>query len=276
MTALTKTLAELRRDIGYMLGDVLELTATANGSTTTFIDSVRLGTNIERPTGRDMVFTSGTNLGSVRRVSNSDTSTGTLTFAAVTSTVAGDTAELYNFRSKGWTAAEYKRAINKAIDKAWPLFATKVTVSAAAAFSSTTTTIDVPSGIDQIESVEYQDTDSLWQEIPQAMGRYKDGWSVEADGSDVVIRGWGWRQRADSRSIRFTGYTRATALSADTDATAIPPEWLCMEAASQMCLSATDRDTNNYNKGLLFREDADKLKGSIRTRRKGRPVMVSP
>ena len=277
MTALATTRAEIRRRIGYMLNDVVELTATATGTASTFIDAIRVGTNIERPTGRDIVFTSGTNIGLVRRVTISDTSTGTLTFSPVTAaTAVADTAEMYNFRLKGWRVDEYNKFINMAIDEAWPLHATKATVSAAATFSGTTTLIDVPSGIDQLESVEYSDSDSLWQEIPQAPNRYGVGWSVEADGSDVAVRGWNWRNVADGQSVRLVGYTRATVLSADTTETSIPPEWLCYRAASMMCIAAAERSPNNYNLGLLFREEADKLKNTIRTRRRGNPKMVTP
>lgn len=277
MTALTTTRAELRRRIGFVLGDITPLIATAVGTTTRLTDTVRLGNSIERPNGRDIVFTNGANLGTVRRVTTSDMTAGTVDFAALGTAVAlNDTAEMYDFRGKGWRVPEYDNAINMAIDAAWPLFGVPVTVSAAAVFDATTTTIDVPSGIDQVESVEYQDSGDIWQIIPQASSRYGDGWSVEADGSDIVIRGAGWRARVSGMSVRLVGYTRATTLTADTDTTPIAPEWIVAKAASIMCLSATGRDTNNYNKGLLFREDADKLLPSIRTRRKNRPVMVAP
>ena len=277
MTALTTTRAALRRQIGYTLGDVTELVATAAGTTSTFIDTTRVGTNIERAKGRDIVFTSGTNLGLVRRITDSDMTAGVLTFAAVTAaTAAADTAEMYNFRLEGWTVPEYNDAINRAIDQAWPLYGTKVTVSAAAVFNGTTTTIDVPSGIDQLESVEFQDTASLWQEIPQADKRFGVGWSVEADGSDVIVRGWNWRNWIDGQSVQLVGYTRSSTLTTDASTTAIPPEWLIAKAASLLLLSATRRDANNYNKGLLYREDAEKLMPSIRVRRRNRPMMVTP
>jgi hypothetical protein len=275
MTALTTTRAVLRRRVATLLEDITEMTATANGLTTTFIDTIRLGNSIERATGREIMFTSGANLGTSRRVTTSDMTTGTLTFAAVTSTVAGDTAEMYNFRLEGWISPQYHNALDMAIDQAWPLFGTKVTVAAAAVFSTTTTLIDIPSGIDQLESVEYQDTSSLWQEVKQADGRYGVGWSVEADGTDVVIRGENWRDRLQGRSIRLVGYTRATVLATDAATTTIPPEWIVYKAASILCL-AKKRSPEIYNQGLVYREDAEKLEGRVRTRRKGRPVMVTP
>jgi hypothetical protein len=276
MTALTTTKAVLRKRIARLFDDVTTVTATANGTTTTLIDTIRLGNSIERPNGREIVFTSGTNAGSVRRITSSDMTTGTLTFAAVgLATATNDTAELYNFRGKGFSVDAYNDAINMAIDQAWPLYGTRVMVSAAAVFDTDTTTIDIPSGIDQIEAVEYQDVNDLWQEVPQATQRFRVGWSVEADGTDVVVRGYNLRSRMDDRSIRLIGYTRATTLTADTDTTAIPPEWIIYTAAEQLCLSKRD-DAALYNLGLVYRDKAEKAAASIRTRRRGRAYMVTP
>lgn len=274
MTALTTTRAELRKRIGLMLGDCLPLTATSPGSVANFTDTINLGLGIENAKGRDIVFTSGDNLGTIRRVEQHGT--GFVEFEDVgTATLESDTAELYNYRHEGWQVVEYHNAINMAIDQAWPLYATKVTVSAASTFSGTTTTVDVPSGIDQIESVEFSDVESLWQSVPQAHNRYGDGWSVEADGSDVVVRGTFWRQRLEGRSVRLIGYTRAAALDSDDETTAIPPEWICAKAAEILCLSRP-RNPTLYNLGLVYRENAEKLENRIRTRRKGRPQMVTP
>lgn len=277
MTALATTRKEVRRRIGRRLSDVTQLTATANGSTTTFVDTTKLATSIENAKGREVVFTSGTNAGLVRRVTDANMTTGTLTFAAVTaSTVAGDTAELYNFRLKGWTVDEYNDAINDAIDTAWPLFATKVSVNAAATFDADSGEIDIPSGIDQVESVEYQDSSGIWHEITQAASRYDAGWSVAHDGTTLHVRGRRWLNGVSGLTVRLNGYARSGRLDSDTATTDIPPEWLEYAACEILCLSARERDANNYNLALLFREKAEKARESIRTRRRGRPVMVTP
>ena len=277
MSALTTTRAELRRRIGRRLSDVTALTATANGNTTTFVDTIKLATSIENAKGREIVFTSGTNAGLVRRITDANMTTGTLTFAAVTaSTAAGDTAEIYNFRLKGWPVDEYNDAINDAIDTAWPLFGTRVSVNASATFDSDSATIDVPAGIDQLESLTYSDSDGILHEITQAPTRFDAGWSVAADGTTIHVRGRRWLCNLDGMSVQLHGYARSARLDADTDDTDIPPEWLVYSACEILCMSAVERDSNNYNRGLLFREKADKARESIRTRRKGRPVMVTP
>ena len=79
------TYQELRRSVGNMLGDVTALTATAAGTTTTFIDTISLSSNIEHPRNRDIVITGGhaSNLGVIRRVTEADLLSGSVQFDAL-------------------------------------------------------------------------------------------------------------------------------------------------------------------------------------------------
>jgi hypothetical protein len=87
------------------------LTATANGSTTTFVDTQRTGTQTETLRGRQILFTSGSNLGTTKIITAFTDTTGTITWSgAITSTVTNDTAEIYNKRGTGWLKEDYDRS----------------------------------------------------------------------------------------------------------------------------------------------------------------------
>ena len=85
-----KTREDLRKAIGRNLGKMLTGTTSGSGSTTTALDATLFGGDDEY-IGSYIRFTSGDNDGSVRRITDYASSTGTMTFAAVGATVAGST-----------------------------------------------------------------------------------------------------------------------------------------------------------------------------------------
>ena len=86
----SKTREDLRKAIGRNLGKMLTGTTSGSGSTTTALDATLFGGDDEY-IGSYIRFTSGDNDGSVRRITDYTSSTGTMTFAAVGATVAGST-----------------------------------------------------------------------------------------------------------------------------------------------------------------------------------------
>ena len=85
-----KTREDLRKAIGRNLGKMVTGTTSGSGSTTTAVDATLFGGDDEY-IGSYVRFTSGDNDGSVRRITDYTSSTGTMTFAAVGATVAGST-----------------------------------------------------------------------------------------------------------------------------------------------------------------------------------------
>ena len=86
----SKTREDLRKAIGRNLGKMLTGTTSGSGSITTALDATLFGGDDEY-IGSYIRFTSGDNDGSVRRITDYTSSTGTMTFAAVGATVAGST-----------------------------------------------------------------------------------------------------------------------------------------------------------------------------------------
>lgn len=256
----------LRRMIGNSLGDVTELSATANGSTTTFIDTVHLSQAVENPLNRGIVFTSGgVNVGAERRVTAYDFSTGTITFAALSSgTSQGDICEMYNFRGRGWTIPELHRAIAQAIEYSWPLYREPYSANVAAVFDSTTGLMTIPATFTHVYAIQYQDTDDTWRQVPSAVTHYGQGWTVNISSGVIDVRGM--NIIPNGATVRLEGFKKPTAPATETATTTINAQWLVNKACAILCMGGTDRDPANYNLGQIFDQKAERTKSSIRTR----------
>ena len=268
-TTLTTTRAEIRSRLAMLFGDRFPLTATG-GSTTTFIDTQHLTSLMERPDERQLVFLSGLNEGLVRRVTDANLSTGTLTVATLPNAViAGDTAELYNFRAKGGTYAEYNDAIRMAQDAAWPAHRVRVVLDIAALFDDTTGEIEIPVEIVEIETLEYQDTDALWQTVPRAASAFATGWSVEPVNGVLTVRDQAWTGPMDGVGTRLRGWARETPMDDDNDTTTIHPDWLVWQAKRYMHDIKVNQGIDqqfHYNQSLVAQQEADKLRKKLVTR----------
>lgn len=253
---LTKTRKELRQLIADELGDLMQLTATANGSTTTFVDTIRLAPARESLIGRQWVGTSGSNDGEIRGVT-AGTTTLTLS-AAVTSTVAGDTADLYNLRGIGWTYEEYNRVVNATIEEATGFGLIEVLDASHTAFDADSPELTVDASIAYVFRVEYQDGDGIWHAIPAAKETSHYGWKPDSVGGSIWILGEPARW-ADTNPIQIWGYGRQATLSADTDACALNPSWVVARACYRLCRSGMARSDETAQKVLLFKEESERL-----------------
>lgn len=264
----------LRKRIADRLGDLVVLEATsASLSPTTFIDVLNISGAADSLIGRQMVVTSGANIGHVARIHNSNESTSTITFApaATTTFAAGDVIEVYNERSRGWTVAEYNRAINDAISDTWPLSAATFTAEFAATFTTATPTITVPSVMDEVYEVARKDSyDNTW--VPIVRDRF-NGWEVDGPTGVITLRG-PRASMAEGALIRLAGYGPHPTLNDDSDETALHPEWLTAECAYRLAVSGLDRDQNRGNIVLLLQREREAMRSRIRTLREPHTVRV--
>ena len=92
----SRTREQIRRSIAANLDQLPAGSANGSGSTTTLLDTTLLGGD-DQYNGWWIVFTSGTNDGTIRRISDYTASTGTITWvtAASASTATGNTYELW-------------------------------------------------------------------------------------------------------------------------------------------------------------------------------------
>ena len=270
----TVTRAELRRGIADRLGDLLILEATsASPSNTTFVDALNISGAADNLNGRQFIVATGLNTGHVGRIVSSNESNNTITFTPAADNVflAGDQLEVVNERSRGWSVAEYNRAINRAIRDAYPLGMAALAATLPADFDLQSPTLTVPEVLDEVYEVAWQDPSTqVWNPI---RGGQFYGWSVDSTAGTISIEGTPGTL-ADGASIRLAGYGRHPELLTDDDVTGLNPEWLTARACYHLATSGADRDGARANTILLFQRDSEGFRSRIRTMRKPGTVRV--
>jgi hypothetical protein len=254
---LTVSFEELIRRLADEFGDLIMLTATANGAAdgTTLIDTQRINTGTEELTGREIYVTSGTNDGLSRTISATTDTTGTLTVAAMTGQVlSGVTAEVYNKRGRGFLRTEYKRWINRAIDRAAGLAKLEALGTVSGLFSVDDPETTVPAALTEVFKVEWQDSNGFWNEIRKASRWGNDGWTAIRGSGKVRIMGAPARQ-ANGRTLQVWGYARQDTLSADSDTCALDTDWVIAWAAYHMGRANLDRKPELASTLMLMERD---------------------
>lgn len=263
--SLTQTLAQLRNRVADRLGDRLPLTATSNGLVSTFKDNLNVTTATENLLGRWLVLSDGT----VHVISGQTNSSSTLTLtpdAASTSfTATGQTANLYNKRGKGFRPDEYKNAINNAINDAFPLGLIAVRASIVAVFDSDNPEVTIPASVTHITTVEYQDSNGDWHQVPKSMRSTEYGWKADPAAGELRIFGF-MADQIDGLSLRVTGFGRQDVLSADSDTCALNAEFIVSRACYHLCASAIDKDAAFYGSLVnLYMQESDRMRKRLRT-----------
>lgn len=270
------TLGELRLAVGDELNDVLQVTVTANAlnSTTRLYAVGQINQGAETNVGREIVFTSGGNMGEIRRVLQTNPRDGWLEVDRVlpTAIATGDLAELYGFRGRGWAILSYHRNINRAIADASPAHkGTPIEAVIATAFDSDAPSVSVPQLVNWVARVEYLPAGAtLYQEVPMAEDRLFRGWSVDAPNEALVFRGDDILTQMDGATIKVVGFRKAQPLVEEDDRTSVPDRFIIEFCKHHMLMSGMDREQggdNRYNRAMVAREDKDlRAKLSLRTR----------
>jgi hypothetical protein len=249
-----QTRAQLRRRVADIFGDLRMLEATANGSTTTFVDTFNVNSGTDDYRKCEILFTSSPNAGLVSVVTTSNVSTGTLTFTpARTSTLTGNTAELYRFTGTGFTVAEYHRAINDAIHDLHGTYLIESLQAIALPYSVTDQTLLIPATMHKLYRLEYTTSDGAIREIPPARrAGQMGGWSVEGSGT-VRIEGRIART-ANGLTLRAWGYTLQSALATDADVCSYDAEAVAYTAAARLCMGRVGSPNTKYASLLLTLE----------------------
>lgn len=230
----------------------MALTATSNGSTTTFIDAIRLAAARESGTGRQWVGTSGSNDGVVRSCTQSGT---TLTLSsAVTSTATSDTADLYNKRGTGWLYEEYNRVLDQVVEDAAGFGMIEV-VDDVSEFDADSPEVAVDASLAYVHKVEWQDSDDKWHTVPAATDDSRYGWYADPVGGSIWIEGAPQRW-VDGMALQITGYGRQSAFASDSATCVLNTSWVVAQACFRLCRSGMDRDPGLAQKVLMYRDDA--------------------
>lgn len=267
----TTTLEELIARVAFRLGDHVLLESSDAGSTTTFVDTINIPMGNEDLTRRQLVFTSGTYRGTVKVIQATDVSAHAITFDPPTAATipAGVSALVINKRGMGYSYLEYKRAINMAIDDAYPIYREWV-VYTAGTFSSDSPTISLLAGVvGEVAAVQYQDDNGDWWPVDQALHMAYPGWQVNPYSNEIVVNDLDLRDTLDGLTVRVLGEGKPASLSTYSDTTRIHPEWLTARACYHLCLMGLDRDITGLRSKqvLTFQAEAEQRMTLIRTRR---------
>lgn len=232
----------LRQEIGRLTGDMLKVTATAIGTTTTFIDAMRLARSDGNMVGRIGWMASGTsaNLGSMIRVTGSDKSSFTVTFAdtaLASATAVADTMELWNRNGQGFFPDDVNAELNSALN----IVAGQVTTpdeDETQTFDCTNPYLTIPADWHFFGGAMYQrDTETdVWLEIPNAESHM----IVDARNRTVRLKG-PIAGKAHDCLVRLYGDIASTSLSTDASTTSCDAEWLTNYVASRLLLQQMSR-----------------------------------
>lgn len=227
----------LRRAIGRLCGDILVGTATAIGSTTTFIDTVNFVASDGGLEGRIAYWvssTSGTtNNGTTRRVSTNTESSGTVTVSTAWSAASavGDVIELFAARSISPGPQEIHDKINDVIRSVAAMNLTVVD-DTAVTFDMDDPYVDIPSGWVGYTKAMYQDIWGVWKLIPRADTELHTAFGTYGQ---VELKNQA-RLIAHNASVKLFGVTQAQELASDSATTTINPDWLTKQAAGELLI----------------------------------------
>ncbi len=273
MALTDQTLAQLRGRVADRFGDRVVLDATANGTTTTFVDTANVNSGAESYDGRQILFTSGSNAAKVGRITATNTN-GTLTFTpAQVSTATGDDAELYNKHGRGFLVAELHRAINGAIEELHGIALVPVIESIAAVYDSDTQTVAMPATTREVCKIEYENSDDQWTEIKRSVRRGTAGWTAEASAGVVRIEGNPARF-ADTYAVRLHGFKEQAALSVDADVCSYDGHAVVAIAAYRLCMANLRSDSFYGSLMLTLQGEYEKSLTRARTPRPAGCVKV--
>lgn len=261
----------LRRSVGRLLGDLILLEATGDGTTTTLIDALNLHQQDGSLVGRQLLFAAcgnAQNDGEVRRVSTNTKSTNTITFAPAlpAATLTGDAIEMWNERGSSVTVDEVHDAINRAIRAAAGTTAIPTSQQVTASFDQLDPVVTIPATWEYFSRAQWQDVDDRWRDVPPADLR------IDHANREVEIRNRS-RTLAHGNPVRLHGHSAPGVLTADTDATPIDAEWICFYAANQLLVASAHRQSDSQaalSKAGWFGDQADRLRPKTRVRPTGR------
>lgn len=259
----TTTRLQLFRDIAAELGDLVELTASADGSSSTFVAANDMlyadgGLNGCEAWYATAGVASSANLYSRRLVTDTDYPTGTITVQPnwTAPPIAGDVVLLVNARGTGVTIPEIHRKINQLIRRVRTELATEV-ADTPATFSAQSPVLSIPTTWDGFLGVQIE-------RIPSMVGVWEN-----LIGKPYTINVWDTpktvtinathRGLCQGKRLRLVGVNDLTELSADTDTTAAPASWLTKTAAYELLEAAALRSgdvATAFTYGELLKQQA--------------------
>ena len=272
-----RTRKELRRMVGTRLGDLKVLRASADSaSPTVFTDSINLNHSSDYYAGRIAYFCGGQAalIGVQANVASSSAATRTLTFSETlpVAPLAGDEVHLINWSGVGFTPDEYHNTMNDVIVSITDShYFVPVAIDVSLSYDADTNTIQLPTSLRIIESVDYSlptpyndgQWQSDWQHLTKARFGGTDGWYVDRPSGRIVLRPWSRATGYPVPQIRITGYGIPPLMETDTDTCSVPAEWFIEECAARMLEKNIQKNPGIANQDRIYnmlRQHADAIR----------------
>ena len=242
---MSVTRKDIRRGVLRKLGDLIVLTATSAGTTTTMKDARNLIGEPDAYRGRFIRFTGGTasNLGEIRYISGSSRTDRTITLddALPAATADGDEAEVVNMHGLGYRFQDVDMAIDTAFQAAVD-FAPVQAAYSAGTFDEDSPYIAIPDSWVAISGVEWQDPDTLvWNRMAYHNRKYGNGWTLDRPSRRVFVSG-PTAARVDGATMRLIGQTIPDIPVDDDDTTEVNAEWIIARCVSELSSAAYRRN----------------------------------
>lgn len=275
---MATTRLQLFRDIADELGDLVELTASADGSTTTFTAGGDMLWADGGLNGREVWYAtagaSSTNNKATRRMvvqSDFDTSTITVYPPWPQESKTDDVVLLVNTNGTGVTIPEIHRKINQLVRQVSRELAPEVT-NTPAAFNALSPSLEIPDEWDYVLGVQVEER------------RSSDVWTMLV-GDVFTVNTWDTPQTLTvninkrgmlaARRVRLVGAIALPELHDDADTTVVPAKWLAMTAAYQLIEAVALRSgdiATAFTYGEMLKQQATELRQYIGRRYRGRRI----
>jgi hypothetical protein len=262
------TRTTLRRSIGRLCGDLIVLTGTAVGTTSTFIDTTNGVAGDGALAGRVAYYVTGhaSNIGLLRRVSDNTESTGTVTVSVAwpQASAVSDVLELFGSRRVSPSVDEIHDKINDCI-RAVADENLIIVDSSDATFDAESPYIDIPSGWIGVTGAQWQDSLSEWHDIPKADWKLHRNLGTRGQVELLNMPRW-W---SDTRSVHLVGVTPAAVLTTDSGETTIAPDWITKQAAGELLIQNArhyEQPSEAERRGNLWLQQAASLRQTAQTR----------
>jgi hypothetical protein len=267
----TTTLETLIQRAAFRLGDLvmLETTRESSGDTELY-DAANVPMGNEDLTRRQMIFSSGSYRGQIVVITATDASSHGLTYEPPTAgpVQIATTAYVINKHGMGYVYSEYKMALNMAIDDSYPLARTPV-AGTTSVFDSDLATLSIPSTINEVYEVQYQDDDGNWWPVSRSYGSGYRGWQVNQYENTIIINDDTLRSEIAGLNVRVLGEGKHPALTTYDSTTKLHPDYLVARCCYHLCLMGMDRDITGTRARQVgvFADEAEKKMTMIRTQR---------
>ena len=261
---MTTTRLQCFLDIASELGDLITLTATGSGTTTTFVSTSDMLYPDGSLNGREVWYGSGTvaNLATRRLVTGTDEDTGTITVSPAwpSASATNDVVYLVNSRGTGVTIPEIHNKINQLVRRVGHEMATEV-ADTAATFDATDPVIDIPTSWSWLLGIEIEldpDQVNVWTRL------IGNAYTVsKADSPKTVTIKPTHLALCDNKRLRLIGATDLSTLSTDASTTTVPASWLAKTAAYELLEAAALRSgdvATAFTYGELLKAQATEAK----------------